>query len=134
IEQSLQGIDGLLYFSSSSSSSGGVNIRATFDKGTDPDIAQVQIQNQLQSVIARLPQPVQQRGVTVRKANPDQLLVVGVYDETDKMSPRDISDYLSSHLEDTLGRLEGVGNTNVFGSPHAMRIWLDPHKLASYQL
>jgi len=134
IEQSLQGIDGLLYFSSSSSSSGGVNIRATFDKGTDPDIAQVQIQNQLQSVIARLPQPVQQRGVTVRKANPDQLLVVGVYDETDKMSPRDISDYLSSHLEDTLGRLEGVGNTNVFGSPHAMRIWLDPHKLASFQL
>ncbi len=134
IEQSLQGIDGLLYFSSSSSSSGGVSIRATFDKGTDPDIAQVQIQNQLQSVIARLPQPVQQRGVTVRKANPDQLLVVGVYDETDKMSPRDISDYLSSHIEDSLGRLEGVGNTNVFGSPHAMRIWLDPHKLASFQL
>ncbi|MBO9574296.1 MAG: multidrug efflux RND transporter permease subunit [Sphingobium sp.] len=134
IEQSLQGIDGLLYFSSSSSSSGGVGISATFTKGTDPDIAQVQVQNQLQSVIARLPQPVQQRGVTVRKSNPDQLLVVAVYDKTDKMSPRDVSDYLSSNIEDTIGRVQGVGNSNVFGSPHAMRIWLDPNKLASYQL
>jgi multidrug efflux pump len=134
VEQSLQGIDGLLYFSSSSSSSGGVGISATFAQGTDPDIAQVQIQNQLQSVIARLPQPVQQRGVTVRKSNPDQLLVVSVYDATDKMSPRDIADYLSSNIEDTLGRISGVGNSNVFGSPHAMRIWLDPGKLASYQL
>ena len=134
VEQALQGIDGLLYFSSSSSSSGSVGISATFRKGTDPDIAQVQVQNQLQSVIARLPQPVQQRGVTVRKSNPDQLLVVAIYDKTDKMSARDISDYLSSNLEDTLGRLEGVGNSNVFGSPHAMRIWLDPNKLASFQL
>jgi multidrug efflux pump len=134
IEQSLQGIDGLLYFSASSASNGSVGISATFSKGTDPDIAQVQVQNQLQSVIARLPQPVQQRGVTVRKSNADQLLVVGIYDKTDKMSPRDISDYLSSNIEDTLGRLDGVGNTNVFGSPHAMRIWLDPNKLASFQL
>ena len=134
IEQSLQGIDGLLYFNSSSSSSGGASINATFSKGTDPDIAQVQIQNQLQSVIARLPQQVQQRGVTVRKSNPDQLLVVAVFDATDKMNPRDISDYLSSNIEDTIGRIDGVGNTNVFGSPHAMRIWLDPNKLASYQL
>ncbi len=134
IEQSLTGIDGLLYFSSSSSSSGGASISATFSQGTDPDIAQVQIQNQLQSVISRLPQQVQQRGVTVRKSNPDQLLVVGVYDATDKMSPRDISDYLSSNIEDALSRIDGVGNTNVFGSPHAMRIWLDPGKLASFQL
>jgi multidrug efflux pump len=134
IEQALTGIDGLLYFSSSSTSSGGVSISATFNKGTDPDIAQVQVQNQLQSVISRLPSQVQQRGVVVRKSNPDQLLTVGVFDQTDKMSARDISDYLSSNLEDPLSRLPGVGNTNVFGSPHAMRIWLDPTKLASYQL
>lgn len=134
IEQSLQGIDGLLYFSSSSTASGGVGISATFTKGTDPDIAQVQVQNQIQSVIARLPQPVQQRGVIVRKSNPDQLLTVAVYDKTDKMSFRDISDYLSSNLQDTIGRIDGVGNTNVFGSPHAMRIWLDPNRLASFQL
>ncbi len=134
IEQSLQGIDGLLYFSASSTSTGGVGISATFVKGTDPDIAQVQVQNQVQSVIARLPQPVQQRGVVVRKSNPDQLLTVAVYDKTNKMSFRDISDYLSSNIQDPLGRLEGVGNTNVFGSPHAMRIWLDPNKLASFQL
>jgi len=134
VEQALTGIDGLLYFSSSSSSNGGVSISATFRKGTNPDIAQVQVQNQLQSVISRLPQQVQQRGVTVRKSNPDQLLIVGVYDETDQMNPRDISDYLSSNIEDSLSRIQGVGNTNVFGSPHAMRIWLDPNKLASYQL
>ncbi len=134
IEQSLQGIDGLLYFSSSSTSSGSIGISATFTKGTDPDIAQVQVQNQLQSVIARLPQPVQQRGVVVRKSNPDQLLTVAVYDKTDKMSFRDISDYLSSNIQDPLGRVEGVGNSNVFGAPHAMRIWLDPNKLAGFQL
>jgi multidrug efflux pump len=134
IEQSLQGIDGLLYFSASSTASGGVGISATFVKGTDPDIAQVQVQNQVQSVIARLPQPVQQRGVVVRKSNPDQLLTVAVYDKTNRMSFRDISDYLSSNLQDPLGRIDGVGNSNVFGSPHAMRIWLDPNKLASFQL
>ena len=134
IEQSLQGIDGLLYFSSSSTSAGSISISAVFTKGTNPDIAQVQVQNQLQSVIARLPQAVQQRGVVVRKSNPDQLLTVAVYDKTDKMSFRDISDYLSSNIQDPIGRVEGVGNTNVFGSPHAMRIWLDPNRLAAYQL
>ncbi len=134
IEQSLQGIDGLLYFSASSTSTGGVGISATFTKGTDPDIAQVQVQNQVQSVIARLPQPVQQRGVTVRKSDPDQLLTVAVYDKTNRMSFRDISDYLSSNIQDPLGRIDGVGNSNVFGSPHAMRIWLDPNRLASFQL
>ena len=134
IEQSLQGIDGLLYFSSSSTSSGSIGVSATFTKGTNPDIAQVQVQNQVQSIIARLPQPVQQRGVVVRKSNPDQLLTVAVYDKTNRMSFRDISDYLSSNLQDPLGRVQGVGNSNVFGAPHAMRIWLDPNKLASFQL
>ncbi|MBB5984379.1 multidrug efflux RND transporter permease subunit [Sphingobium lignivorans] len=134
IEQSLNGIDGLLYFTSSSDARGRANITATFDKGTDPDIAQVQVQNQLQSVIARLPQQVQQSGVQVRKANSDMLLIVGFYDASNRMSAQQVSDYLSSNLQDTLSRVPGVGNVNVFGSPNAMRIWLNPERLTSFQL
>ena len=134
IEQNLTGIDGLLYFSSSSTSRGQVTISATFDKGTDPDIAQVQVQNQVQAALSRLPNQVQQQGVRVTKSNPDTLLLVGVYDETDKRTNRDVSDWLSSNLQDTLSRLPGVGDVNVFGSPYAMRIWLNPSALASYGL
>ena len=134
IEQQLTGIDGLLYFSSSSSSRGQVSITATFAKGTDPDIAQVQVQNQVQQSISRLPQQVQQQGLRVRKSNPDFLLIAGVYDSTDQLTNQDVSDYLVSNLQDPLGRVEGVGDTNVFGAQYAMRIWLDPGRLASYQL
>ena len=134
VEQQLTGIDGLLYFSSSSSSRGQVNISVTFGKGTDPDIAQVQVQNQVQQAIPRLPQEVQAQGLLVRKSNPDFLLVVGVFDSTDQNTAQDVSDYLTSNLQDPLGRIPGVGDTNVFGSQYAMRIWLDPNKLNSYQL
>ena len=134
IEQTLTGIDGLLYFSSSSSSRGQVTISATFDKGTDPDIAQVQVQNQVQQAIPRLPQQVQQQGLVVRKSNPDFLLIAAIYDETDRLTNRDVSDYLTANLQDPLGRVPGVGDTNVFGSQYAMRIWLNPDRLASYQL
>ncbi|MET4896363.1 multidrug efflux RND transporter permease subunit [Sphingomonadaceae bacterium jetA1] len=134
IEQQLTGIDGLLYFQSSSSSRGQVTITATFAKGIDPDIAQVQVQNQVQQSVARLPQQVQQQGLVVRKSNPDFLLIAGVYDETNRMTNQDVSDYLVSNLQDPLGRIQGVGDTNVFGSQYAMRIWLNPEKLASYQL
>ncbi|MEP9359542.1 efflux RND transporter permease subunit [Sphingomonas sp. KR3-1] len=134
IEQQLTGIDGLLYFSTSSSSRGQVTISATFDKGTDPDIAQVQVQNQVQQGLSRLPQQVQQQGVRVTKSNPDSLLLVGVYDETDKATNRDVSDWLTSNLQDPLARLPGVGDINVFGASYAMRIWLNPERLASYSL
>ncbi|MCW6529597.1 efflux RND transporter permease subunit [Sphingomonas lycopersici] len=134
IEQQLTGIDGLLYFTSSSSSRGSVGITATFAKGTNPDIAQVQVQNQVQQAISRLPTQVQQQGITVRKSNPDFLLIAGVYDITDKLTNQDVSDYLVSNLQEPLGRLQGVGDTNVFGSQYAMRIWLDPAKLASFAL
>ena len=134
IEQQLTGIDGLLYFSSSSSSRGRASISATFEKGTDPDIAQVQVQNKVQQALSRLPQQVQQQGVTVTKSNPDFLMVVGIYDRTDKDTNLDISDYLVSNLQDALGRVEGVGETDVFGSQYAMRIWLDPARLAGYSL
>lgn len=134
LEQQLTGIDGLLYFSSSSSSRGQVTISATFDKGVNPDIAQVQVQNQVQQALPRLPQQVQQQGVTVTKSNPDFLMIVGVYDETDTRTNRDVSDYLVSNLQDPLSRIDGVGETNVFGSQYAMRIWLNPERLASYAL
>ncbi|WBH18203.1 multidrug efflux RND transporter permease subunit [Sphingomonas radiodurans] len=134
LEQQLTGIDGLLYFASSSTSRGSVSITATFAKGTDPDIAQVQVQNQIQAALTRLPAQVQQQGVVVRKSNPDFLLIAGVYDASDKMTNRDVSDLMVSTLQDSLGRVEGVGDTNVFGSQYAMRIWLDPAKLASFQL
>lgn len=134
IEQSLTGLDGLLYFSSSSSSRGAVNVSAIFAKGVDPDIAQVQVQNQVQTVISRLPQQVQQQGVRVSKSNADQLLTVGVYDTTGKRTNRDIADYMVSSFQDPISRLEGVGDVNVFGAQHAMRIWLNPQRLAAVAL
>src|SRR5215210_2604894 len=134
LERQLTGIDGLLYFQSSSTARGQVNITATFDKAVDSDIAQVQVQNKIQQAIARLPQQVQQQGVTVTKGSPDFLLIVGVYDETDKSTNFDVSDWLAANLQDDLSRIDGVGDVNVFGAPYAMRIWLDPHKLASVGL
>ena len=134
LEQQLTGIDGLLYFSSQSSSRGQATITAIFAKGTDPDIAQVQVQNKIASAISRLPQQVQSQGVRVTKSNPDTLLLVGVYDTTDTRSNQDVSDYLSSNVQDPLSRVEGVGDVNVYGSPHAMRIWLNPQRLAAVSL
>src|SRR5690348_3271486 len=134
IEQTLTGLDGLLYFSSSSSSRGSVSITAVFDKSVDADIAQVQVQNKVQSAVARLPAAVQQQGVTVTKGSPDFLMIVGVYDSTDKRTNVDVSDWLASNIQDPLSRIPGVGDVNVFGSQYAMRIWLDPNKLQSYQL
>jgi multidrug efflux pump len=134
IEQQLTGIDGLLYFTSSSSSQGSVTITATFDKGTDPDIAQVQVQNKVQQALPRLPQAVQQQGLVVSKSNPDFLLIVAVYDTTDASSSSDVADYLVSNLQDPIGRVQGVGDLRVFGSQYAMRIWLDPYRLESYRL
>ena len=134
LERELTGIDGLLYFQSSSTSRGQVNISATFEKGVDPDISQVQVQNKIQAAISRLPQQVQQQGVRVTKGSPDFLMIVGVYDETDKATNFDVSDWLTTNLQDDLARVDGVGDVNVFGAPYAMRIWLDPHKLASFQL
>ena len=134
IEQSLTGIDGLLYFSARSTSRGQGIIVATFAKGVDPDIAQVQVQNQVQQAVARLPAQVQQQGIVVRKANPDEVFILALYDETDRMSNLDVADYLTTNLQDALGRISGVGDSNVYGASYAMRIWLDPAKLAAFQL
>ncbi|HEY1607235.1 MAG TPA: efflux RND transporter permease subunit [Allosphingosinicella sp.] len=134
IEQQLTGLDGLLYFSTTSNSSGQVTIVATFDKGINPDIAQVQVQNKVQQALPRLPQEVQQQGLVVTKSRTDFLMVVGVYDKTDRRTGGDVSDYLVSNMQDPLGRIQGVGDITVFGAQYAMRIWLDPYKLASYSL
>ncbi|RJX67938.1 efflux RND transporter permease subunit [Tsuneonella suprasediminis] len=134
IEQQLTGLDGLLYFSSQSTSQGNASISATFSKDVDPDIAQVQVQNKVQSALARLPQQVQAQGLRVTKSNPDRLLTIAVYDETDTRSGNAVADYLSSNLQDPISRVSGVGDVNVFGAPHAMRIWLDPRKLAAVGL
>ncbi|WCT72573.1 efflux RND transporter permease subunit [Sphingomonas naphthae] len=134
IEQQLTGIDGMLYFTASSSSTGSVTINCTFNKGTDPDIAQVQVQNRVQQALARLPSQVQQQGLTVTKSNPDFLLVMSIADLTDKSTNRDIADFMVSNLQDQIGRLEGVGDINVFGAQYAMRIWLDPFKLQGFNL
>jgi multidrug efflux pump len=134
IEQQLTSIDGLLYFSSQSSSSGSVTVTVTLAKGTNPDIAQVQVQNKVQQALPRLPQQVQQQGLVVTKASTDPLIIAAIYDESDKVTSGDIGDYLVSNLQDSLSRLPGVGDINVFGSQYAMRVWLDPFKLARVKL
>ena len=134
IEQQLTGLDGLIYFQSNSNAAGQVSITVTFEKGTNPDIAQVQVQNKVQQALPRLPQQVQQQGLVVTKSNPDFLMVVSIYDATDRSSSGDVSDYLVSHLQEPIGRIPGVGNVNIFGSQYAMRIWLDPFRLASFNL
>lgn len=135
IEQQLTGLDGLLYFSSTSTASTGqVKINVTFKQGTDPDIAQVQVQNKVQQTESRLPSAVTAQGVTVQKAQSDFLLILAVYDTRNKSSSSDVADYMVSNMQDTLARVTGVGNVQVFGAEYAMRIWLDPGKLASYSL
>src|SRR3984957_5312028 len=134
IEQQLTGLDHLLYFSSNSSSDGSVGINVTFAPGTNPDIAQVQVQNKIQSALPLLPAEVTEEGVNVAKAQGDFLMVVALYDTSGRYSSIDIADYLRSYLVDPLARINGVGNVRVFGGQYAIRIWLDPYKLQSYAL
>ena len=134
IEQQLTGIDGLMYFSSSSTANGQARITVTFNKGTDPDTAQVQVQNKVQQALSRLPNAVQQQGLTVTKSQNDFLMVVGLYDRTDTASQADIADYLVNNFQDPIARIDGVGSSQIFGSQYAMRIWLDPYKLATVKL
>ena len=133
IEQNLSGIDNLRYFSASSANSS-ASLSLTFEPGTDPDIAQVQTQNKVQSALPLLPAQVQQLGVTVTKANSAFALAVGFYDEKGEMSQFDLSDLLISSFKDPISRVNGVGNVRVFGAQRSMRIWLDPDKLYSYSL
>ncbi|KJV28669.1 multidrug transporter [Aquitalea magnusonii] len=134
IEQKMQGIDHLRYMNSTSDDTGAVTITMTFDAGTNPDTAQVQVQNKLQSAMATLPTVVQQQGITVTKSARNFLMVVGFVSEDGSMTGTDLGDYVASNLQDSLSRVNGVGEVSLFGSQYAMRIWLDPNKLNSYQL
>lgn len=134
IEENMKGLDGLLYMSSSSSSSGSVGVTLTFATGTDPDIAQVQVQNKLQLATPLLPQIVQQQGISVNKATSSFLLVVGFVSKDGRMDRNDISDYVATNVVDPVSRVPGVGNVQLFGNKYAMRIWLDPARLAAYRL
>ncbi|TYQ21940.1 UNVERIFIED_ORG: multidrug efflux pump [Zoogloea ramigera] len=134
IEQKMKGIDGLRYMASSSDSSGGISITLTFESGTNPDIAQVQVQNKLQLATPLLPTAVTQQGLVVNKATKNFLLVIGFVSEDGSMNQADIGDYVTASVLDPISRVEGVGDVTNFGSQYAMRIWLDPAKLQSYQL
>ncbi len=134
IEQSMTGLDNFLYMKSESSSSGSVTITLTFEAGTDGDIAQVQVQNKLQQALALLPQEVQQEGIQVNKSNSTFLMIVGLISSDGAMTNFDLGDYMVSTMRDPLSRTAGVGSIQVFGSQYAMRIWLDPNKLHSFQM
>ncbi len=134
IEQKMKGLDGLKYMSASSDASGSANVVLTFRSGTNVDIAQVQVQNKLQAAIPLLPQEVQAQGLYVQKTARNFLLAGSIYSDDPSVTSSDIADYLSSNVIDPVSRVPGVGETFSFGTPHAMRIWLDPTKLAGFNL
>jgi multidrug efflux pump len=134
IEQGMTGIDNLDYMTATSTSTGSASITLTFTTSADPDTAQVQTQNKLQLVQSQLPQVVQSNGITVSKSSTGFLMVIGFVSTDGKMNSTDLADYVDATVNDTLKRVEGVGSTQLFGSGYAMRIWLDPDKLAKYAL
>ncbi|RAZ89045.1 hydrophobe/amphiphile efflux-1 family RND transporter [Mesorhizobium hawassense] len=134
IEQGMTGIDNLDYMTATSTSTGQASITLTFTSAANPDTAQVQTQNKLQLVQSQLPQVVQSNGITVSKSSTGFLMVIGFVSSDGKMNSTDLADYVDSTVNDTLKRVEGVGSTQLFGSGYAMRIWLDPDKLAQYAL
>jgi multidrug efflux pump len=134
IEQNLNGIDYLRYFSSTSDSSGNVSVTITFEPEADPDIAQVQVQNKLSRAMPLLPAEVQALGVQVNKSSGSFLLVAAFYSENDSMTQFEISDYVGSNIQEPISRVNGVGQVQVFGPKHSMRVWLNPSKLNNFKL
>ncbi len=134
IEQQLNGLDGLRYIFSESNSDGSMTINVTFEQGTNPDIAQVQVQNKLQLATPLLPQQVQQQGIRVSKSARNFLMVVALVSKDGRQSNFDLANYIVANIQDPISRTQGVGDFQVFGAQYAMRIWLDPAKLQQYQL
>ncbi|MBF0328828.1 MAG: efflux RND transporter permease subunit [Nitrospirae bacterium] len=134
IEQKLNGIDNLIYMSSTSDSAGAVSITLTFKAGTDPNIAQVQVQNKLQLAVPLLPQIVQRQGIQVVKSTRNFLLIIGLVSEDGSMDRNALTDYMVSNLQDIISRLDGVGELMLFGTQNAMRIWLNPAKLNNFHM
>ncbi len=134
IEQKLNGIDNLIYMASTSDSAGAVAINLTFKAGTDPNIAQVQVQNKLQLATPLLPQVVQKQGIQVLKSTKNFLLIIGLVSDDGSMDRPALTDYMVANVQDIISRTEGVGEVTVFGSQNAMRIWLNPAKLNNFHL
>jgi multidrug efflux pump len=134
IEQQLSGLDHLLYFTSESDKDGSLTITLYFDQGTNPDIAQVQVQNKLQLAVPRLPLVVQQQGIQVAKATKNFLVVVGFVSNDNAMGSADLGDFIASTVQDPISRTSGVGDYQLFGAQYAMRVWLDPAKLDKFSL
>ncbi|CAJ1806668.1 efflux RND transporter permease subunit [Aeromonas hydrophila] len=134
IEQNMTGLDHLLYMSSQSDSSGRVSVTLTFQPGTDPDIAQVQVQNKLQQAMSLLPQEVQQQGIRVQKTSSSFLMVAAFISKDGTMTNDDLADYVVANIKEPLSRLDGVGDITLFGSQYSMRVWLDPNKLNRVQM
>ncbi|MGE4298039.1 MAG: efflux RND transporter permease subunit [Desulfovibrionaceae bacterium] len=134
IEQKMKGIDNLRYITSTSDTSGQATITLTFDSATDPDIAQVQVQNKLSLATPLLPESVQRQGITVNKSTKNFLIVLGLVSDDGSMSGKDLSDYAAAYVLDPISRVDGVGEATIFGSQYAMRVWLDPDKLFNYKL
>ena len=134
IEQQMSGLDNFLYMSSTSDDSGNSTITITFAPGTNPDVAQVQVQNKLSLATPILPQVVQQLGLQVTKSSNNWLLWFAFNSEDGSMSKDDLTNYVASHVLDPLSRTNGVGRTFLLGSQYAMRIWLDPNKLTNFEL
>ncbi|HOP41163.1 MAG TPA: efflux RND transporter permease subunit, partial [Geobacteraceae bacterium] len=134
IEQKMNGIDNLIYMSSTSDSAGTVAINLTFKAGTDPNMAQVQVQNKLQLATPLLPEAVQRQGIAVVKSTKNFLIIIGLVSEDGSMGRFDLTDYMVANIQDIISRVEGVGEVTVFGSQNAMRIWLYPDKLNNFRL
>ncbi len=134
IEENMTGLDGMLYMSSQSDSVGLASIRITFEAGTNPDIAQVQVQNKLSVVESKLPEAVRRIGITVKKSAPSFLMSLAFYDKTGKLSGDDLGDFLINYVKEPISRIQGVGDVECFGASYAMRIWVDPDKLFKYNL
>ncbi|HDG9790703.1 TPA: multidrug efflux RND transporter permease AcrD [Raoultella planticola] len=134
IEQNMTGLDNLMYMSSQSSSSGQATITLTFTAGTNPNEAMQQVQNQLQSAMKKLPQDVQNQGVTVRKTGDTNILTIAFVSTDGSMDKQDIADYVASNIQEPLSRVNGIGDITAYGSQYSMRIWLDPAKLTSVQM
>jgi hydrophobe/amphiphile efflux-1 (HAE1) family protein len=134
IEQQMKGLDNLTYMSASSSSAGSASISLTFGAGTDPDVAQMQVQNKLQQAESRLPQSVQSEGLTVTKGGSDFLMIAALASDNPSVTGTQIGDYISSTVLDSISRIDGVGDVQTLGSGYAMRIWLDPALLEKYAL
>ena len=134
IEGEMKGLDNLMYMSSSSESTGQAAVELTFATGTDPDIAQMQIQNKLQTAMSSLPEAVQRQGIEVKKSARNFLMVITFISPEGTHNQYDLGDYLATHIIDQVNRVQGVGETVQFSAEHAMRVWLDPYKLTQYNL